>query len=175
MQIEESRPTVRQTERSIQKMFALWCFPAQFSQASSAEQSCAEQHTMLLCPPSELLHSSTTHNSLLWNQRSPGHSSPVPKYCPLLSIHTVTSSGHTARGHKQPVRPERAQRYTGCHTHESTHTHTLNLSAHMKMNTHHLIRKDPSQPLAVLTKVTKVTQLLCLTDADDRECDGLVN
>ncbi|TNN83591.1 hypothetical protein EYF80_006109 [Liparis tanakae] len=45
---------------------------AWISRASSAELSCVEQHTMLLCPQ---LHSSTTHNSSLWNQRSPDHGS----------------------------------------------------------------------------------------------------
>lgn len=50
---------------------------------------------------------------------------PAPKYCPLLSTHTVTDSGRTARGHKQPVRPERAHRYMVSHTWK--HTHTLNL------------------------------------------------
>lgn len=79
----------RRAGRSIQKMFALWCFPAWFSRASSAEPSCGEQHTMLLCP-SRLLHSSTAHNSSLWDPRSPWPRLPVPKHCPLLSTHTLS-------------------------------------------------------------------------------------
>lgn len=39
----------------------------------------------------------------------------------------------------------------------------------MKMNTHHPVSVDPSQPLSALAGgVTEVTQLLSLTDADDR-------
>lgn len=45
----------------------------------------------------------------------------------------------------------------------------------MKMNTHYPIRPDPSQPLSALTEVAQVTQLLSLTDADDRGCDCPVN
>lgn len=151
-------------------MFAPWCFPARFSQTSSAELSCGDRHTMLLCPPSppsELLHSSTTHNSSLWSSKIPRPQLPVPKYCPLLSTHTVTGSGRTARGHKQRVRgPERARGYTGTHTWK--HTHTLTHLTYMKMNTHQLIRPDPSQPLAAWAEVAEVTQLLSLTGADDR-------
>lgn len=38
-----------------------------------------------------------------------------------------------------------------------------------KMNTHHPISGDPSQPLSAFAEgVMDVTQLLCLSDADDR-------
>lgn len=79
----------QETDRSIQKMFALWCFPAWFSQASSADLSCGEQHTMLLCPEG-LHHSTTPHNSSLWSQKLPRPQLPVPKYCPLLSTHILS-------------------------------------------------------------------------------------
>lgn len=83
------------TDRSIQKMFALWCFPAWFSQASSAHLSCGERHTMLLCP-NGLHHSSAPHNSSLWSQNSPGHSSQclntvpcwAPTHCHRLWSHS---------------------------------------------------------------------------------------
>lgn len=45
----------------------------------------------------------------------------------------------------------------------------------MKMNTHHPIRSDPTQPLSALAEVSGVAQLLSLMDADDRGCDGPVN
>lgn len=119
-----------------QKMFAPWCFPARFSQTSSAEPGCGDGHTMLLCPPaSPQRAASQLHNTqqLIMELKDPRPQLPVPKCCPLLSTHTVTGSGHTARGHKQPVRgPERARRYTGrrggvTHMKAHAHTHTLNL------------------------------------------------
>lgn len=128
-QQQQQRLSVRQAVTTIQKMFALWCFPAWFSGTSSAVWSCGEHHTILLCP-SRLLHSSSPHNSSLWapTPRPPSPSQlPVPKHCaPAEHTHTVTGSGRTAPGHKQLVRPERAQTYSGCHAHESTcsHSHT---------------------------------------------------
>lgn len=118
-------------------------------QAASAELGSAELYTMLLCLPSELLHSSTTHNSTLWNQRSPEHSSQclntVPCWAHTLSLALVaqpqaTNSQWGQRGHAD----------IWCHTHESTCTHL----SYMKMNTHRLIRREASRPLAALTQVT---------------------
>lgn len=135
-----------------------------------AELGWAPLHTMLLCLCSELLHISSTHNSTLWYQRSPEHSSQrlttVPCWAHSLSLTLVaqpeaTNSQWGQRGHAD----------IWCHTHESTRTHLT----YMKMNTHHLIRQEPSRPLAALREVTRVTQLLYLTVVDDRGCDGPVN
>lgn len=64
---------------------------------------------------------------LIMGPQVPWSQLPVPKHCaPAEHTHTVTGSGRTAPGHKQLVGPERAQTYSGCHTHESTcrHSHT---------------------------------------------------
>lgn len=77
---------------------------------------------------SELLHSSTTHNSSLWSQRSPSHSSrclnTVPCWAHTLSPALVTQPGATnsqwgQRGH------EDMQGVTHMKAH--AHTHILNL------------------------------------------------
>lgn len=111
----------QETERSIQKMFALWCFPACFSQASSAHLSCGEQHTMLLCPD--------TTQQLIMEAKTPWPQLPVPKYCPLLSTHTlspalVAQPEATASEAREGTDLYRVSR-TWKHTH--THTNTLNL------------------------------------------------
>lgn len=133
----------QETDRSIQKTFALWCFPAWFSQASSADQSCGEQHTMLLCPQG-LHHSSTTHNSSLWSPSSPGHSSQclntvpcwAPTHCHQLWSHSP--------------RPQTAREGTDLYRVSRTwkHMHTLTQLTYRRMSTHHPIRPGPRQPLS---------------------------
>ena len=148
-------------------MFALWCFPAWFSQASSAGLSCGERHTMLLCPSSELLHSSTTHNSSLWNQRSPDQCSRCLNTVPCWAhTHCHRLWSHGPRPQTASEAREGRKKYRVSHTWK--HMHTLTHLTYVKMNTHHLIRPDPSQPLAAWAEVTEVTQLLSFTDADDR-------
>lgn len=66
---------------------------------------------------------------LIMGPQIPRSQLPVPKHCAPAEhthTHTATGSGRTAPGHKQLVGPERAQPYSGCHTHESTrrHSHT---------------------------------------------------
>lgn len=130
-------------------MFALWCFPARLSQASSAELSCTQCSSV---PPSEQLHSSTAHNSSLWIQRSPGHSSQC--------LNTVSCWAHThcqqlwSHSPRPQTTREAMQIYGVSHT--LKHTHTLTHLTYMKGNT---------QPSGA---VTEVTQLLSLMDADDK-------
>lgn len=126
-------------------MFALWCFPAWFSQASSANLSCGEQHTMLLCP-NGLHHSSSPHNSSLWSQSSPGHSSKclnaVPCWAPT-HCHQLWS--HSPRPQTASEAREGTDSYRVPRTWK--HTHTLTQLTYRRMSTHHPIRPGPSQPL----------------------------
>lgn len=85
---------------------------------------CWAAHNAPLSPQraASQLHSTQQH---IIESKIPRTQLPEPKYCPLLSTHTVSGSGRTARGHKQSVRPERAHRYVVSHTWK--HMHTLNL------------------------------------------------
>lgn len=114
----------QETDRSLQKTFAPWCFPAWLSQASSAERRCGEQHTMLLCPHGR--HHSSQHTTAHYGAQLPRPQLRVPKYCPLLSTHTLSPA--------LVARPEATDSQRGhrlilgvTHMKARAHTHTINL------------------------------------------------
>jgi len=135
-------------------MFALWCSPVCLSRPlmlSWAALSCRQCSSV----PQRAAPQLHNRQQLIMESKIPQPQLPVPKYCPLLSTHTLS---HSPRLQTAREAGEGTQIYGVSHTWK--HMNTLTHLTYMRRNTHHLIRQDASQPLAALTKVPEVTQLL---------------
>lgn len=109
-------------------------------------------------------HHTTAHYG---TKAPPGHSSQCLNTVPCWAhTHCHWLWSHSPRPQTASEAREGTDIYWVSHTWK--HMHTFTHLTYMKMNTHHPIRPDPSQPLSAWAEVTQVTQLLSLTDADDR-------
>lgn len=143
-----------QADRRIQKIAALWCFPAQFCQASSADLQ-----TMILFLISELLHSSTTQNGSLWNQRSPSQNSQ----CLLLS-----PAEHTRCQQPWSHSPRPQQNQAGQRGHSGRGgVRLMSTVTHMDIKAQQFMRRSDFQPLAAVEEIREVIPLLYLLDMDN--------